>query len=65
MVTFRNSPVCNVEECFGCEEKHCIILTKKDFGVRKCPFFKTREQTEKEKAYRKERLANITKITEE
>ena len=59
MVTFKNSPACNVEECFACEEQHCIILAKKNFGNRKCPFFKTREQVAKEKAYREERLANI------
>lgn len=61
MIVYKNSPACNVTECFACEEKHCIILTKKDFGARQCPFFKTREQVEKEKAYCMERMANIRK----
>lgn len=65
MVTFKNSPTCNVKECFACEEQHCVILSKKDFGVRKCPFFKTREQVEQEKEYCKKRLEDIRILEEE
>jgi hypothetical protein len=56
-----NCPVCNMPECFACEEKHCTILTKKNFGERKCPFFKTREQAEEEKEYCRQRMAAIKK----
>ena len=61
MIDYSKCPTCNVTECFACEEQHCIILTKKDFGTRKCPFFKTKEQVAEEKAYCRQRLADMRK----
>lgn len=61
MKDLNKCPVCLTEECFGCEEGRCIVLTKKDFGGRKCPFFKTREQVAKEKEYCRQRMAELRK----
>ena len=61
----KNLPTCAVEECAACEEGHCTILINNDFGTRKCPFFKTKEQAAKEKAYCEKRLADIRKGIEE
>lgn len=60
----KTCPKCYRGDCFGCEGEHCIILTKNNFGNRECPFFKTEEQVEKEKAYCKERLENLKKDEE-
>lgn len=61
MTAYKNCPICNMTECFGCEDGHCIVLTKKNFGERECPFFKTREQVAEEKEYCRNRLAEIRK----
>lgn len=61
MVDYRKFPVCDVTECFGCEDGHCIVLIEKNFGERECPFFKTREQVAEEKEYCRNRLADIRK----
>lgn len=61
----KNLPNCVAEECAACEEGHCTILTSNDFGARKCPFFKTREQAAKEKAYCEKRLADMRRGNEE
>lgn len=50
-------PTCDKADCFACEDGHCMILTKNDFGARKCPFHKTNEQAAEEKAYCEKRLA--------
>lgn len=65
MRTYEKCPGCGQIECFANEEKHCTILTKKDFGTRKCPFFKTKQQaayekTERERAFL-EMMANTRK----
>ena len=57
MMDVQECPACNRAECFGCEEGHCVILIKNNFGKRGCPFFKTNEQVEKELAYCEERMA--------
>lgn len=55
----KQIPDCTVAECFGCEEGKCVVLINNDFGERKCPFFKTNQQVEEEKAYCEERLEKI------
>lgn len=64
-MSYRQFPACNMPECFASEEKHCTILTKKEFGGRRCPFFKTREQVEEEREYCRNRMAEIKKGMEE
>lgn len=61
MVDHNKFPACGKVECFANNEKHCVILTKKDFGTRECPFFKTREQVEKEKEYCRNRWQTLEK----
>lgn len=43
-------PVCAKEDCAACSGGQCVALTDNDFGGKKCPFYKTREQNEKEQA---------------
>ena len=57
-MTTDKFPICAAAECAACEDGHCIALVK-TFKKRKCPFFKTREQNEKEKADCEQRLAEI------
>lgn len=57
----KNLPACNVTECFGYEDRHCVVLTDRNFGGKTCPFFKTKEQAAEELAYCKKRLADIRK----
>lgn len=45
----KKEPICNREDCFACEGGQCVVLTNTNFGDRECPFFKTKEQAEKEK----------------
>lgn len=54
-------PVCNEAECFACENGLCVVLKDNDFKGKKCPFFKTNEQAEKEQAYCEERISKIRK----
>lgn len=54
----KNYLTCEKVECFGCEEGHCIVLTDNSFK-KECPFFKTREQAAKERAYCKARMDEI------
>ena len=65
MRDYKNCPDCGQVDCFANEVKHCIILTKKDFGIRKCPFFKTKQQAHYDKAKREraflDTLANTRK----
>lgn len=58
-MSFKIFPVCNVTECFGCDEGRCTVLIDNKFEGKKCPFFKTREQVAEEKAYCEKRLADI------
>lgn len=57
----KEFPTCTAAECAACVEGHCNALTNNNFGERKCPFFKTKEQAAKEKDYCKKRLADIRK----
>lgn len=52
-------PACNAKECAACDEGRCNALTKNNFGTRKCPFFKTKEQAEKEKDLCEKRMAEF------
>ena len=52
-------PTCYATNCANNEENRCIALTTNDFEHRKCPFFKTKTQAEKEKAYCEQRLAEL------
>ncbi len=47
---------CKVSDCFACKDGGCAALTDNDFGERSCPFFKTSEQVEKERAAAKIRM---------
>lgn len=38
------NPKCWCNQCFGYEDGKCLILSSNNFGGRKCPFYKTREQ---------------------
>ena len=42
-------PACELEGCAANEKCHCTALINNDFdfGLRKCPFYKTKEQNEK------------------
>ena len=59
MVVDEKCPVCGREDCFACQDGHCVVLIKNDFGDRSCPFYKTNEQVAKEKEYVQHRLAKI------
>lgn len=61
----KKFPVCAVEKCAAWEGGYCTALTDNNFGVRKCPFFKTREQVAKEKEYCEKRLDEIKKGKQE
>lgn len=55
----KKCPTCAATECAACENGRCVTLIDNDFGKRKCPFFKTREQVAQDKAYRDQRLADL------
>ena len=61
MSELSRCPTCKVAECVGHDDGHCMMLTNNDFGQRKCPFFKTREQVAEEKVYFLNRMASIRK----
>ena len=52
-------PACASVKCASCDDYRCLALTDNNFGKKKCPFFKTKEQVEKEKEYYKKRLDDI------
>ena len=52
----KRCPACYEAECAANKDLHCIALTDNNFGGKKCPFFKTKEQNEKERAYCEQRL---------
>lgn len=54
---------CGKADCFGCKDGKCDVLMKNNFGGRDCPFFKTEEQVQTEKAYCAERLRKIINNT--
>lgn len=58
MKDINKFPTCDKADCAGCQDGHCIVLTNNKFD-KECPFYKTKEQAEKEQAYRAERLAKI------
>ena len=64
MIDYEKCPTCNKAECAGCEEGHCLILTKNDFN-KECPFFKTKEQVAEEREYCRKRMAELKKNMEE
>jgi hypothetical protein len=47
------------KDCFAYALGDCRILIDTDFGWKKCPFYKTREQAEEDVLKRKERLRTI------
>lgn len=51
----KSCPACAATECAACEEGRCVALIDNNFGQRKCPSFKTKEQNEEEKAYCEQR----------
>lgn len=55
-----NCPYCGKSDCFACDGGKCVVLVDNNFR-RECPFYKTKEQVEKEQAYCDERMANILK----
>lgn len=55
----KHVPPCGCTECAANEEKHCIALRTNNFDGRKCPFYKTKKQNEKEKACCEQRLADL------
>ena len=55
MIERGTNPVCDNNDCFGCEDGHCIVLTSNNFN-KHCPFYKTREQAAEEKAYCRYRM---------
>lgn len=57
----KEFPICAATDCANCEEGRCVALVDNNFGARKCPFFKTREQAAQEKDYCEKRLADIRK----
>ena len=55
----KSSTKCDREECAAYKEGHCVALIDTDFGGKECPFFKTKEQNTRERAYCRERLNKI------
>lgn len=55
----KEFPTCAATECANCEKGQCIALTDNNFGTRRCPFFKTREQAAMEREQYEKRLAEI------
>lgn len=51
-----NSPDCQNNKCFGCDNGKCLILSDNDFKGRSCPFFKTQKQLDDEEKKRKRRM---------
>jgi len=45
--------------CAGCRDGKCRILIDQDFKRNECPFFKTREQNERELMECRKRLARL------
>lgn len=58
---------CNRTEChaYFAGTKGCIALDDTDFGERSCPFFKTREQAEKDKIKAAQRVAALSGVRPE
>ena len=42
-------PTCKEKTCFANEKGTCICLTDSNFGDRKCPFYKPKEEMQKQK----------------
>ena len=63
--TVKDLPTCVAGECFACEEGQCTVLVDNNFGTRKCPFFKTKEQVANEEEAYEKRLADIRKGNQE
>ncbi len=53
------APLCAKSACFGCSGGKCAILSDNNFGMRTCPFFKTREQRQQQEQESKERIKAI------
>lgn len=60
-------PICSREEtdCFAAARstgwskyRYCTILTDSNFGERKCPFYKSKEQREREEKENEKRWRN-------
>ena len=48
MTENKDFPSCSKADCAACNNGRCIALISNDFGGRECPFYKTKEQNEKE-----------------
>lgn len=51
---------CTEFECFAYKNGYCAVLVCSNFGKRKCPFFKTKEQFDLGQAL-SEKRRNLTK----
>lgn len=49
-------PYCTRTVCFACRTYGCTILNDSDFGDRKCPFFKTKKEFERDRELCRERI---------
>ena len=52
-------PPCTEIECFAYKNGCCAILTDNNFGERKCPFYQTKEQRERDQRRIEERLKSL------
>lgn len=50
---------CAKGDCFAYKDGGCSALTDSDFGKRKCPFFKTKEQVETEREAAEKRMRAV------
>lgn len=55
-------PKCDRVNCFACLGRQCRILVDNDFGGRDCPFYKTKDRLEAERARCVLRLRQIGMI---
>lgn len=61
MLDLQECPVCSKAMCFAHSGGRCVLLINNNFGDKECPFYKTSEQIEKDKAYCEKRLASLNK----
>lgn len=59
MPSLKNCPTCGKEDCFGCQDGHCVVLIDNTFDKER-PFYKTKEQVKEEQKYCRERLEQLT-----
>lgn len=61
-IKLEKCPRCNRSDCLAYTQGHCVALSKNDFGTKGCPFFKTKEQAEADRAARDERARKIKEV---